>query len=59
VLGATPRQSFMKVTMPLMRSGIAAGAVFAFIISFSDVYLALFIAGPESISLPLRMFNYM
>ena len=58
-LGATWRQAFMRVTMPLMRSGIAAGAIFAFIISFSDVYLALFIAGPTTITLPLRLFNYM
>lgn len=58
-LGATWRQTFFLVTLPLIRSGLAAGAVFAFIISFSDVYLALFIAGPNTITLPLRIFNYM
>lgn len=58
-LGATPRQAFLRVTMPLTRSGIVAGAIFAFIISFSDVYLALFISGPETITLPLRLFNFM
>ncbi len=58
-LGATWRQSFLRVTVPLMRSGVVSGAVFAFIISFSDVYLALFIAGPATITLPLRLFNYM
>ena len=59
ILGATWRQAFLRVTAPLMRSGVMAGAVFAFIISFSDVYLALFIAGPSTITLPLRLFNYM
>ena len=58
-LGATWRQMFLRVTVPLIRSGIIAGAVFAFIISFSDVYLALFIAGPATVTLPLRIFNYM
>lgn len=59
VLGATPIQTFLRVTMPLIRSGLLAGAIFAFIISFSDVYLAIFIAGPDTITLPLRMFNFM
>jgi len=59
ILGATWRQAFLRVTAPQMRSGVVAGAVFAFIISFSDVYLALFIAGPTTITLPLRLFNYM
>jgi putative spermidine/putrescine transport system permease protein len=59
VLGATWRQAFLRVTAPQMRSGVVAGAVFAFIVSFSDVYLALFIAGPTTITLPLRLFNYM
>lgn len=58
-LGATWRQTFTRVTLPLVRSGIIAGAVFAFIISFSDVYLALFISGPETLTLPLRVFNFM
>jgi putative spermidine/putrescine transport system permease protein len=58
-LGATPRQAFGRVTAPLMRSGIVAGAVFAFVISFSDVYLALFISGPATVTLPLRVFTFM
>lgn len=58
-LGASWRQSFVLVTLPLARAGLAAGAVFAFIISFTDVYLALFIAGPDTITLPLRIFTYM
>ncbi|MBM3598934.1 MAG: ABC transporter permease [Alphaproteobacteria bacterium] len=58
-LGATWRQAFVLVTLPLVRSGLAAGAVFAFIVSFTDVYLALFIAGPETITLPLRIFTFM
>jgi len=58
-LGATPLQSFVRVTLPLVRSGLVAGAIFAFIISFSDIYLALFISGPQTVTLPLRMFHFM
>jgi putative spermidine/putrescine transport system permease protein len=58
-LGATPVQGFLRVTLPLVRSGLVAGAIFAFIISFSDIYLALFISGPHTVTLPLRMFHFM
>ena len=46
-LGASRVQAFVKVTLPLLRSSLVTGAVFAFIISFSDINLALFLAGPE------------
>lgn len=58
-VGATWLDSLRLVTLPLARSGIVAGAVFAFIVSFSDVYLALFISGPDTITLPLRIFNFL
>ena len=58
-LGATWGQSIVLVTLPLVRSALAAGAVFAFIVSFTDVYLALFIAGPATNTLPLRIFTFM
>ena len=58
-LGATPVQAFWRVTVPIARAGVAAGAIFAFVISFSDVYLALFISGPTTVTLPLRVFSYM
>ena len=50
-------QAFMKVTMPLLRSSLLSGAIFAFIISFSDINLALFLSGPESTSLPVHLFS--
>jgi putative spermidine/putrescine transport system permease protein len=58
-LGATNAQMLLRVVLPLIRSGIAAGGIFAFVISFSDVYLALFIAGADVITLPLRIFNFL
>ena len=56
-LGATRIQAFFKVTFPLLQSSLVSGAVFAFIISFSDINLALFLSGPESTSLPVHLFS--
>ena len=54
-LGANPLRTFREVTLPLIASGIAAGAVLAFVISFNDVVLATFLAGQNTQTLPLRM----
>jgi putative spermidine/putrescine transport system permease protein len=43
--------------LPLLRSSLLSGAIFAFIISFSDINLALFLSGPESASLPVHIFS--
>jgi ABC-type spermidine/putrescine transport system permease subunit II len=56
-LGATRVQAFFKVALPLLRSSLLSGAIFAFIISFSDINLALFLSGPESTSLPVHIFS--
>jgi putative spermidine/putrescine transport system permease protein len=56
-LGATRLQAFFKVTLPLLRSSLLSGSIFAFIISFSDINLALFISGPRSTSLPVQIFS--
>jgi putative spermidine/putrescine transport system permease protein len=56
-LGASRIQAFVKVTLPLIRSSILSGFVFAFIISFSDINLALFISGADSTTLPAYIFN--
>jgi putative spermidine/putrescine transport system permease protein len=56
-LGATRTQAFCRVTLPLLRSSLLTGAVFAFIISFSDINLALFLAGANAPSLPVHIFS--
>src|SRR5215475_12825798 len=50
-LGASRVQAFLKVALPLIRSSVLSGLTFAFIISFSDINLALFISGPNSTTL--------
>lgn len=56
-LGAGPITAFFTVTLPLTAPGILSGAVFAFVTSFDDVVVALFLAGPEQFTVPRRMFN--
>ncbi|MCA8928268.1 MAG: ABC transporter permease [Alphaproteobacteria bacterium] len=56
-LGAGPLTGFFTVTLPLTAPGILSGAVFAFVTSFDDVVVALFLAGPEQFTVPRRMFN--
>ena len=54
-LGAAPLTVFARVLLPLAGPGIATGALFAFAISFDELVLALFIAGPEQYTLPRQM----
>lgn len=58
-LGANGLTAFRLVTFPIIRPGIAAGALFAFISSFDELIVALFIAGPTQVTLPLRMWESM
>ena len=59
MLGATRWQTFRLVTMPIIRNSLLSGFIFALIISFSDIYLAIFISGPETTTLPMRLFTFM
>lgn len=58
-LGATPAAVFREVTLPLIRPGIIAGAVFAFIISFDQFEVSLFLVEPDGVTLPIFLFNYL
>ena len=55
-LGATPRQAFMKITLPLIRPGIFAGAIFTFITSFDNVTISVFLAGPNMATFPVLVY---
>jgi len=56
-LGATPAATFRSVTLPLIAPGIASGAVFAFITSFDEVVVALFVSSPATLTLPRQLFS--
>lgn len=56
-LGATPTATFWQVTLPLIRPGVLVGALFAFITSFDEVIVALFLSGSGAVTLPRRMWD--
>jgi putative spermidine/putrescine transport system permease protein len=57
-LGANRLRVLWEVTIPLVAPGVLSAAIFAFIISFGDVYIALFISGPGATTLPVEIFSY-
>jgi putative spermidine/putrescine transport system permease protein len=56
-MGANWFIRYWKVVLPQCRQGIAAGAFFAFNISFDDAVIALFIRSPEIETLPIRIYS--
>jgi putative spermidine/putrescine transport system permease protein len=56
-LGAGPLLTFRRVTFPLIRAGVISGAVFAFIHSFDEVVITMFISGVHVQTLPLKMWE--
>ncbi|MGG5818068.1 ABC transporter permease [Falsiroseomonas sp. HW251] len=56
VLGAGPVRIFTHVIWPQIRPGIAAGGIFAFIISFDDFAISMWLADARSFPLPLFLY---
>jgi putative spermidine/putrescine transport system permease protein len=56
-LGATPWRTFWQVTFPVIRPGVLAGALFAFISSFDELVVALFVSGSTAVTLPRKMWE--
>jgi len=56
-LGGSPSRVFVRILVPLILPGLVAGAVFAFMTSFDETVIALFLAGPDQRTLPLQMFD--
>ena len=54
-LGSNPVNTFMKVTLPLITPGVISGALFAFVTSFDEVVVVLFLAGLENTTIPIQM----
>jgi putative spermidine/putrescine transport system permease protein len=57
-LGAGPWTTTRLVTLPLIRPGLAAGALFAFILSFDNVVVSIFLTTPRLVPLPVQIYNY-
>jgi len=56
-LGASPREAFVHVTLPLIASAVAAGALMSFALSFDDLIITSFNAGVGSSTLPLYIYS--
>jgi putative spermidine/putrescine transport system permease protein len=57
-LGASDMTVFRRVTLPLILPGVLSGAALAFIQSFDEVTMTVFVAAPGTMTLPVRMFLY-
>lgn len=56
-LGASPREAFLHVTLPLIAPAVAAGAMISFALSFDDLIITSFNAGVGSSTLPLYIYS--
>ena len=57
-LGASSFATFRRVTLPMILPGVVSGWVLAFITSFDEVTMTVFIASPRTTTLPVRLFLY-
>ena len=56
-LGANRLRTFWHVTLPIIRPGVLAGALFAFITSWDELIVAIFISGTGAVTLPRKMWD--
>lgn len=56
-LGASPRQTFFSITLPLIRPSLIAGWLLSFILAFDNLVIASFVTGPSATTLPMVIFS--
>ncbi len=56
-LGAGPGLTFRRITLPLILPGVISGALFAFVTSFDEVVVVLFVAAHDQQTIPRQMWN--
>ncbi|WP_081157709.1 ABC transporter permease [Ensifer aridi] len=57
VHGASPSRAFYEVTLPLISPGVISGAIFAFVWSWDEIVVTLFLATPPQHTVPIRMWS--
>jgi len=57
ILGASPMGTLWQITLPLLRPGLFAGALYAFATSFSEVPISIFLSGSHVTPFPVEIFN--
>lgn len=58
-VGATPWRTFVSVTLPLIKPGVIAGFLFAFITSWNDFSISIFLTPRELQPLPIKIYEYL
>jgi putative spermidine/putrescine transport system permease protein len=58
-LGAGALTTFRRITLPIIKSGVISGAVFAFITSFDQFPISLLLSGVGTTTLPIQVFDYL
>ena len=58
-LGAPPFTTFCRVTLPMIRPGIVAAALFGFVNSFGNLEMSMFLVGPGRTTLPIAILQYL
>jgi putative spermidine/putrescine transport system permease protein len=58
-LGATPTRTFFRITLPAIRPGIVAAALFGFVVSFGNLEMSMFLVGAGRTTLPITILQYL
>jgi putative spermidine/putrescine transport system permease protein len=58
-MGADQWRTFREVLLPMMRPGLVVAALFAFIVSFDNFNLSIFLINGNTVTLPVRIFTYL
>ncbi|WNJ88860.1 ABC transporter permease [Bosea sp. 685] len=58
-LGARPLSVFCRVTLPLIAPGLLSAGALSFLVSFDEIVITLFLAGPRVSTLPVEMFRHL
>jgi putative spermidine/putrescine transport system permease protein len=56
-LGASPWSTFRRVTLPLIKPGVLAGSLYAFVVSFGDIPATMFVTSTSTTTLPVQLFH--
>lgn len=58
-LGGSGWRTFRRILLPLLRPGIAAAFIFAFVTSFDNVVVSIYLIGADTVTLPVRILTYL
>lgn len=56
-LGADEMQTFFRITLPMIAPGLISAAILAFVYAFGNLQVAIFLTGPETVTIPVLMFS--